>query len=390
MIKWVNQGLGGVKESRVLGREGYFVDAYRASSAGYARAMRYLATVSQLPRLYLETLVAGGILLLLGVAMARHEGSEVVVPTLALFGAAAFRLLPSVNRIIASITNIRYHESAVEVIHRDMGLMAGAGAHREADAPGPGGELQFAHDIELRDVCFQYPESNVTTLNGVSLVILKGSAVALVGPSGAGKTTLVDVLLGLLQPTSGAVLVDGQDVHAHLRSWQRRIGYIPQVIYLSDDTLRRNVAFGVPDPDIDDEKVWKALESAQLAGLVRAWPDGLTAVVGERGVRLSGGQRQRIGIARALYHDPEVLVLDEATSSLDGATERDIMSAIEALAGNKTLIVIAHRLSTVERCDRTYWIRDGRFERAERIHPDECGTAAVTRPGTGVSGLTPK
>ncbi|MFZ9369911.1 MAG: ABC transporter ATP-binding protein, partial [Ilumatobacteraceae bacterium] len=215
--------------------------------------------------------------------------------------------------------------------------------------------------LELKDVSFKYPTAATPSLQNVSLVVNRGEAVGFVGPSGAGKSTLVDVILGLFAPTSGVVSVDGSDVHQNLRNWQNQIGYVPQAIYLTDDTLRRNVAFGLNDENIDDDLVREAIRLAQLHEFVTTLPDGLETVVGERGVRLSGGQRQRIGIARALYHKPSVLVLDEATSSLDTPTEHGVMQAVQALQGSKTVIIVAHRLSTVEYCDRLYRIEDSRI-----------------------------
>jgi ATP-binding cassette, subfamily B, bacterial PglK len=215
--------------------------------------------------------------------------------------------------------------------------------------------------IESRDVYYNYPNSDEQALNGVSFAIPKGHAVGFVGESGAGKTTVVDLLLGLMEPTSGEILVDGKNIHENLSAWQKNIGYIPQSIYLADETLRSNIAFGLPEKEIDDEKVLQALELAQLKVLVDRLPDGLDTILGENGTRLSGGQRQRVGIARALYHEPEVLVMDEATSALDNLTELEITKAIEALKGDRTVIMIAHRLTTVEKCDLLYLMKNGKI-----------------------------
>ena len=268
--------------------------------------------------------------------------------------------MPSLNRVIGMVATIRFHRSAVNAVHSDLSLLEKTVAlgdpHRVSSC-----ELAFEHRIDLREISFRYPNANQDVLSHVSLVIPKGCSTAFTGPSGAGKTTVADVILGLLEPTSGQVLIDGRDIRDDLSAWQRQIGYIPQFIYLTDDSIRRNVAFGVNDNEIDDTKVWAALRYAQLEELVQDSPEGLDTCVGERGVRLSGGQRQRIGIARALYHDPEVLVLDEATSSVDTETEKEIIKAVEQLSRKKTLIIIAHRPSTVEKCDMKYEVKSGKI-----------------------------
>jgi len=276
------------------------------------------------------------------------------VPVLGLFAAAAFRVMPSINRLLMATQTLIFNRSIIAAVYRDFQL----------DAPDLGNHVKnspFANSLELHDVSFQYPTAARASLQNVSLVVRRGEAVGFVGPSGAGKSTLVDVILGLFAPTAGEVRVDGRNIQENLRNWQNQIGYVPQSIYLTDDTLRRNVAFGLSDENIDDKLVAEAIRLAQLDAFVESLPDRLETVVGERGVRLSGGQRQRIGIARALYHNPSVLVLDEATSSLDTPTEHGVMQAVQALQGTKTVIIVAHRLSTVEYCDRLYRIEDSRI-----------------------------
>ena len=226
---------------------------------------------------------------------------------------------------------------------------------------GPDAALPFHESLRVEGLGYRYPNAPTQSLDGVTLTIPKNASVGFIGSSGAGKTTIVDVVLGLLTPTEGRVLVDGVDIQDRLSAWQRKIGYIPQSIYLTDDSVRRNVAFGVDADEIDDAAVWAALEAAQLRELVESMEGGLDAIVGERGVRLSGGQRQRIGIARALYHDPEVIVMDEATSALDNRTERNFVEALERLQGERTLLIIAHRLSTVRNCDTLFMLEDGRL-----------------------------
>jgi ABC-type multidrug transport system fused ATPase/permease subunit len=304
--------------------------------------------------------------------LARGHDTAAIMPTLALFAAAAFRMTPSANRVLAVINSLRYGLPAVATLTSELALPV-------SDTP-PGGthRTAFQRDIELRDVTFSYADTPAPALRGVSVRIGKNETVGFIGPSGSGKTTLVDVLLGLLAPQRGEVRVDGTDVAGNLRAWQDQIGYVSQTIYLTDDTLRRNVAFGVPEAEIDDRAVARAVRAAQLDDFVASLPAGLDAAVGERGVRLSGGQRQRIGIARALYHDPAVLVLDEATSALDAATERGVMDAVAALQGSRTIVIVAHRLSTVDRCDRLYRLEAGRIVeagRATEVLRRELGTA---------------
>jgi ABC-type multidrug transport system fused ATPase/permease subunit len=277
-----------------------------------------------------------------------------ILPVLGLFGAAAFRLLPAVNRSILSAQTINLNRPLVDGVAADLDLLISKASTNNVHS-------HLASSISVQDLSFSYEMTSTQALTGVSIGISRGEAVGLVGPSGSGKSTLVDILLGLLEPTSGRVLVDGKDIHDNLRRWQDQIGYVPQSIFLTDDTLRRNVAFGLPKDQIDDNALSSAIRSAQLEDFVASLPEGLDTIVGERGVRLSGGQRQRIGIARALYNNPDVLVLDEATSSLDTDTEHGVMQAVQALQGEKTVIIVAHRLSTVEYCDRLYRLENARI-----------------------------
>jgi ABC-type multidrug transport system fused ATPase/permease subunit len=277
-----------------------------------------------------------------------------IVPTLGLFAAAAFRLMPSVSRVLASVQAVRYAMPVINTLHEELKLAAPEPAIRTTDQG-----RRFYREIRLTDVAYSYPGADTPALHGLTLAIKKGESVGFIGSSGSGKSTLVDVILGLLPPSNGSVLVDGQDIQEQLRTWQDQIGYVPQSIYLTDDTLRRNVAFGIPDEHIDDAAVQRAIRDAQLEEFVGGLPNGVESIVGERGIRLSGGQRQRIGIARALYHDPSVLVMDEATSALDATTESGVMEAVTALRGSKTILIVAHRLTTVGQCDRIYRLESG-------------------------------
>ncbi len=360
MIQWVNQGLGGVKEAKVVGCEPYFLDRYIRSSHRYAKAMRFHRFVKEVPRNVIETFGLGGMILVVVLLVARGQDMTHILPVLGLFAMAAVRLLPSLTRIISALTGIRHYTPSVRVICSDLDLLDGpVPGERQGGAKGE--PIKFEDKIRLHDVSYRYPGSDEMTLEGLDLEIRRGESVGFVGPSGAGKTTTVDLLLGLLPPEEGKVRVDGRDIDENLRSWQDQLGYIAQPVYLMDDTIRRNVAFGVDDENIDDGEVWQALEDAQLTALITSLPEGLDTTIGEKGVRISGGQRQRLGIARALYRKPDLLVLDEATSALDNATEREINASIERLAGRMTLVIIAHRLSTVRHCDRLFFLCDGRL-----------------------------
>lgn len=357
-IQCINQGLGGIKETKVLGRESYFVQAFAGHEQRFAEASCYAMVLNQMPRLFMETVAFSAVFLSVAAVLLGQGDTTKLLPTLALFAVAAVRLLPSINRILASVTRISYYAPSVQVVTGDLPPPASTVAAR-SQAPAA---LALQRQIRLVDLHYAYPGAARSALQGVDLTIPKGASVALIGPSGSGKTTLVDVLLGLLAPSRGQVLVDDTDIRQSLAGWQTNLGYIPQSIYLSDDTVRRNVAFGLPDAAIDDARVWRALSLAQMQQHVQALPGGLDTVVGDRGVALSGGQRQRLGIARALYNDPEVLVLDEATSALDVDTEREIAEAIDALAGRKTLVIIAHRPATIEKCTLKFHLQDGRIQ----------------------------
>jgi ABC-type multidrug transport system fused ATPase/permease subunit len=360
-LKWVNQGLGSLKEIKILGRENFFMRAFEHSSDEYAKASRVFSTVNQLPRLFIEVVAVSGVLMVVIIILMRGMDLRQAVPLLALFAMAALRIMPSVARMFSAVASIRFYSPAVEAVHRDLQLVSDAGKEpRELSSTSrETGQIRFSHEIALREVSFSYPDSPGPAVKDVSLTIPKGSSVAFVGHSGAGKSTLVDLILGLFPPQKGRILVDGNDIQTRRESWQRCIGFVPQTIYLLDDSVRRNIAFGVEDNLIDDVKVMKAARRAQLGKLVESLPHGLDTVTGERGVRLSGGERQRIGIARALYHEPEVLVFDEATSSLDSATENEITETLNGLGREKTLIFIAHRLSTVKSCNCLFFLREG-------------------------------
>lgn len=290
-----------------------------------------------------------------------------IMPQVGALAAAATRLIPSANRINNYLTSISYFEPFFMGVSdnlqqeiRDETIEYDESAYRKKLEVE---KLKIRDKIELKDIVYKYPNSDVLIFDHADMEIPIGRSVGIVGTSGAGKTTVVDILLGLLELQSGQILADGVEVRRHYHSWLKNIGYIPQTIFMIDASIRKNVAFGYADEDIDDEKVWRALKEAQLDGFVRGLPEGLDTSIGERGIRISGGQRQRIGIARALFEDPEVLVLDEATSALDNETEAAIMDSINRLHGKKTLIIIAHRLQTIEKCDMVYRVEQGKAAR---------------------------
>lgn len=355
-LQHLQQGLGAVKDVILLGRQNEFLTEYHGHNAQSARAAEFLFTLQQLPRLWLELLAVVGLATLVLIMVVQGRNMSTIVPTLALFGAAAFRLMPSVNRVVASVQSLRYCSPVIELFSHELALPVSA-----TIVAGDGLPLEFQAAIYLSEVSYRYPEAATPALTDITVRIERGEYIGFIGPSGSGKSTLVDVLLGLLPASSGQVTVDGHDIRENVRSWQHKIGYVPQSIFLTDDTLRRNVAFGLPNDQIDDTAVVRAIRAAQLEEFVAGLRDGLETVVGERGVRLSGGQRQRIGIARALYHDPAILVMDEATSALDSVTEAGVMHSVTALQRSKTILVVAHRDSTVERCDRVFRLERGRL-----------------------------
>lgn len=353
-IQHLQQGLGGAKDVKLLGRESDFLAQYRLHNTSSARIGQRQSTLQALPRLWLELLAVTGLAALVLVMIKQGKPLAALLPTLGLFAAAAFRVMPSITRVLGAIQNVNFSLPVINTLYSEFGLLDAT------KVPQQGLPLPLTRVLTLDQISFCYPAAATLALCGVSLSIPRGTSVGFIGGSGAGKSTLVDIILGLLTPDSGVVKVDGMDIQTHLRSWQDQIGYVPQTIYLTDDTLRRNVAFGLPTEQIDETAVWRAIRAAQLEQFVNDLPQGLDTLVGERGIRLSGGQRQRIGIARALYHDPAVLVLDEATSSLDTTTERGVMEAVNALHGDKTILIVAHRLSTVEYCDRLYRLEQGK------------------------------
>jgi len=364
MYKWILQGVTGIKDVKVHDKTDYFTGRYRKNASVYADYQIKNNVLTNLPRLLIETVAIVGILAYVGVSMASGVEMASLLPLISAFALAAMRLLPSVNRVNTYMANIAYYEPALNYIYENVDTEAMSrqeelDAHRLANPNTT--PITLEKEIELTDITFAYPNTDKKIFDKADMKIPVGKSVGVVGPSGSGKTTIVDVLLGLLEPQGGTITSDKADIKTNYEAWLSHVGYIPQTIYMLDDSIRNNIAFGVKEDEIDDARVWEVLEQAQMKEFVEQLPEKLDAQIGERGVRISGGQRQRLGIARALYHDPELLIFDEATSALDNDTETAIMEAIDTLHGQKTMVIIAHRLRTIENCDIIYEVKDGKI-----------------------------
>ena len=362
MGKWRLQSIYGIKDVKILNKEHYFASSFAKYSEDSSDLSTKYAVLNNTPRLLLETFVIAGILGYIGICILTGADMTELIPQISCFAVAAMRLLPSVNRINTYISNISFFEPSVNYVYDNVDFTSYklVGYYQKLDEI-KGAPIDLCNEIQMKDVTYQYPETDKLILDHANMYIPKGKSVGVMGPSGAGKSTAIDVLMGLLNLQSGQILCDGRDIFENYPSWLSHIGYIPQSIYLTDDSIRENIAFGVAPDDIDDERIWKVLEEAQLKDHIQTLPDGINTEIGEGGVRLSGGQRQRLGIARALYHDPEILVFDEATSSLDTDTETAIMEAIDSFHGRKTLVIIAHRLRTIQDCDIIYKVENGKI-----------------------------
>ncbi len=366
-LKCIHQIFGGIKEIKVNECEEYFIREFEDGRKIQISMMKRGSFFQQVPKYVLEAITICGILGIVFLKLCMGTDTVQLFTQIGVFAVAAYRLLPSANRITSELAYIFNNKASIDLIHHaivndkiEFGKKNTAKKRQQKESID--GKMG---DIVLENLSFSYPNTNEKILDNVSITIRGGASTALKGPSGAGKTTTADIILGILKPTEGRVYYDGTDIEKLGGAWYKHIGYIPQNIYLSDDTIRRNVAFGENEPD--EEKIWKALEEAQLKEFIEGLPEGLDARIGENGVRISGGQRQRIGIARALYDDPEILILDEATSALDGETEKAVMESIDYLKGKKTLIIIAHRLSTIENCDVIYEVKNRKIRKEEKI-----------------------
>jgi len=361
MIKKVNEGLGGIKEISIKNKQYWFIEEFHNSSRRFAKAQVFNQTIKKSSKSVIETAAIAGMLLV--AILLIWQGREVieVIPVLTLYGAASFKLIPSIDKISNNYNTLRYHKKVLDNIHNDyVNLQKNEQQIPEKESTSK--IIPLNNKIEIDKIQFCYPDSPDLVLDNLSLQIDKGEVVGFVGTSGAGKTTIVDLILGLLKPAEGVVKVDNVDIRKNLPGWQKNIGYIPQFIFLSDNTIRNNIAFGVDEKKIDDNQVLEAVKMAQLEEMINDLPNELDTIVGERGVRLSGGQRQRIGIARALYSNPEILIMDEATSSLDNRTEKYIIESVERLKKDRTIIIVAHRLTTIKNCDKLFVVKQGTIQ----------------------------
>ncbi len=359
-FKHMNQAVNGIKEISVAHRKPYFVQQFADSAQKAAESNTTYLWISKTPSRLIETVFIGSLLIVVTVSYGTAGNNLEFVTSLGAIGIAAVRILPSVSTLTNAMNGLVYMRPSLEAAYDNLmeadryQLLAEEMESEEKESK----TTKFSSKIEVDQIFWRYQDNLPLVLEALDIEICKGESVALIGESGAGKSTLADILLGLLKPERGNVTVDGTDIFSIQSSWSKMIGYVPQMVFLIDDTIRRNIAFGIPEQEIEDEKVWHALEQAQMRFVVENMEGGLDAIVGERGIKLSGGQRQRIAIARALYHDPDILILDEATSALDTDTESAVMEAIDALQGRKTLVIIAHRLSTIQNCDKVYEIKD--------------------------------
>jgi ATP-binding cassette, subfamily B, bacterial PglK len=362
IAKWRIQSIYGLKDVKVLHREEFFVRNYYESGALGADVARNYAVLNNLPRLLIETVFIAAMLLFIMIYILQGRDISVLIPQLSAFAVAAIRVMPGTNRINTYLSQIAYSQPCLDYLYENLtdamkkdvnGSVTGLGhSGQDGEAKQPGMHLQ--DKIVLDHISFTYPNTEKPILTDAHMEVKKGQSVGIMGPSGAGKSTVVDILLGLLHAQQGTITCDGKNIFDDYASWLSQIGYIPQSIYLIDESIRDNIAFGIDADKIDDKRIWEVLEEAQLKSFVEELPEGLDTTIGDRGVRISGGQRQRLGIARALYHNPEILVFDEATSALDGDTEKAVMDAVNSFHGKKTMVIIAHRLNTIAKCDVIY------------------------------------
>lgn len=362
IAKWRIQAIYGIKDVKVLHREAFFADNYENTGKVGATVARKYTVLNNIPRLFIETVFIVSILLYIIVYMLLGNDVTRMIPMLSVFGLAAMRLMPCVNRINTYMTELSYHKPCLDYLYENLNINA---LNRKSNPTlypvNEACKLQLKNEIALKDIVYSYPNTDKLIFDHANMVVPYGKAVGIMGPSGAGKSTIVDILLGLLRIKEGTITCDGESIFNNYPAWLAQVGYIPQSIYLVDESIRNNIAFGIDDDEIDDERIWQVLEEAQLKDFIKELPEQLDTTIGERGVRLSGGQRQRLGIARALYHNPEILIFDEATSALDNETEQAVMEAINSFHGKKTMVIIAHRLNTIENCDVIYKVQDGKI-----------------------------
>lgn len=360
LFKWISQTVQGIKEVKITCKEQYFVQEYIKCGRGYVEAVQKYSLYNNIPKLLIETVCVACMVGYMIFMVLSGMPTEEMLNSITTFAAAALVLLPCVNRINNQINSIAYFEPFFMGVSDNLQDEISGERVDMSSFTADAEKLPVTKEIAMYGITYAYPNTDKLIFDNADLVIPVGKSVGIVGTSGAGKSTVVDIMLGLLEAKSGKITADGLDVKENYRGWLKNVGYIPQMIFMLDDTIRKNVAFGIPEEKIDEARLWEVLREAQLDEFIRTLPEGLDTGIGERGIRLSGGQRQRIGIARALYYDPEVLILDEATSALDNDTEAAIMDSINRLHGRKTLVIIAHRLQTIEKCDIVYRVENGK------------------------------
>jgi ABC-type multidrug transport system fused ATPase/permease subunit len=355
-FKYINETFGGIKDIKILGKEKVFLNFFSGPSKKYSMADAISEVVNDIPKYLLETIAMGGMIAAIIIMIRNGSMIDEFLPLLTVYAFGAYRLLPTLQKIFRAMANIKYHSSIIDTLYNDYVILPNWNELKDDVL-----RLEFTQQIKLQNIIFSYPNTRNDTIKNQSITIESNTSIALVGPTGCGKTTFVDIILGLLEPNAGKLLIDNVEVtDTNRQNWQKNLGYVPQSIYLTDDTIRNNIAFGIAHEKINDDAVIKAAQLANIHDfVVSELAEGYNTVIGERGIRLSGGQRQRIGIARAVYHDPSVLILDEATSALDGLTENVIMDAIRNFSHKKTIIMIAHRITTVKNCDVIYFMEKG-------------------------------
>lgn len=367
--KYLYESFQGIKDVLIFHKEDFFVKHYEEAFSDQQRADVSRTVANESPANIIEAVCISGLIVVVGMKIVLGTDATSFVPQLSAFAVAAFRILPSIGRISAGFNQFICSCPALNATYNNLQEVEAFKKNNKVvmkkDVE-PEHKVQFEEVIEMKDIVWKYPASDKYVIENLDLTIHKGRSVAFIGQSGAGKSTLADILLGLLVPEKGDILVDGKSIYHDMESWKQTVGYVPQTVFLTDDTIRKNIAFGIEESEIDDAKVQRAIERAQLSSTIAELPDGVNTMVGERGVRFSGGQKQRVAIARALYNDPEVLILDEATAALDNDTESAVMEAIDALHGYKTLVIIAHRLTTIRNCDEIYEIADGVAKRRNK------------------------
>lgn len=365
--RWRTKSVYGIKDVKVLNREHYFASFYeKHTKYGMELTVKY-SVLNSVPRTIIETACIASVLSYIAICIVGGTNVTSLLSQITAFGVAAIRLMPSMNRINTYLTDIAFFEPSLDYVYEHVNFNKfKEEGHYVSDAPKNPEPITVDTDILLEDIVYSYPNTDKKILNHADMIIPYGKSVGVVGPSGAGKSTVIDIILGLLRPQTGHILCKGRDVLDNYPSWLSNIGYIPQVIYLSDDSIRDNIAFGVPKEEIEDARIWQVLEEAQMRQFVEQLPEGLDTSTGDRGVRISGGERQRLGIARALYHNPDILIFDEATSALDNATEKAVMEAINSFHGKKTMVIIAHRLNTIEQCDIIYRVENGKIMKQDK------------------------